>query len=98
MWGVWSSLNADAEILGNNISNVYQRHGVLSYLDDSTLIDGNTIKNIKRNGIHVIDSGLTTISNNKIGSTGAAENIQGDGVYLQNADGTWSTPIIESRV
>jgi parallel beta-helix repeat protein len=88
IWGIWSSLNDNADILGNDIANIYQRHGILSYLDNETLIDGNTIKNVKRNGIHVIDSGLTTISNNNIGATGGAENIQGDGVYIQNSDGT----------
>ncbi len=51
-------------------------------------IDGNTIDNTGRHGINVISTDNTDVLNNKIGTNGAAGNINGDGVLLQTSHGS----------
>lgn len=86
-WGVWSTHNDGIEISGNDLKTI-SAHGIFSDIDTDIVIDGNTVAGVKHDGIHVQKtSGSVEITNNKVGSTGAANNIKGDGIYLNDADG-----------
>lgn len=52
-------------------------------------VSGNTVYNVDENAIHVVGSANARINTNYVGTLGAGNNVRGDGIYVENSNGTW---------
>lgn len=87
MWGIWSTNNNGLTLSGNTLKTT-KSYGIFSDRDANLVINGNTVDKTNRNGVQVQNTaGTVEIKGNKIGLLGGANNINGDGINLYNANG-----------
>lgn len=89
--GVNLNNSANASIANNVIFQV-AGNGIAVAGSNGTTVSGNYVDAVGANAIHVLNSANARILNNNIGTLSwyfGADSIKGDGIYVENANGTW---------
>ncbi|MCM2343320.1 MAG: right-handed parallel beta-helix repeat-containing protein [Alphaproteobacteria bacterium] len=89
--GVNLNNSANANVANNVIFQV-AGNGIAVAGSNGTTVSGNYVDAVGANAIHVLNSVNARILNNNIGTLAwyfGADSIKGDGIYVENASGTW---------
>lgn len=89
--GVNLNNSANANIT-NNVVFQTAGNGIAVAGSNGTTVSGNYVDAVGANAIHVLNSTNARILNNKVGTLAwyfGADSIKGDGIYVENANGTW---------
>lgn len=89
--GVNLNNSANASIANNVIFQV-AGNGIAVAGSNGTTVSGNYVDAVGANAVQVLNSTNARILNNNIGTTSwyfGADSIKGDGIYVENANGTW---------
>ncbi len=85
--GISSVYSAGTNISGNDVANT-KRNGIYVQGKSGVVVAGNTVDFTGKTGVYLLGTLNAKVQNNKIGTVGVNNNINGDGVLVETSNGT----------